>query len=394
MDFSLTSEQEALRQVVREFAEQEIQPYASLWDKEHHFPIETFKKAASLGMGGLYTRADVGGSNLSRFESALIFEELSAACPATAAYISIHNMVCWIIDHYGNEQLRQKYLPELTSFNLFSSYCLTESDSGSDAANMKSTAILKDGYYLLNGSKSFISGGSVSDVYICMVKTVLPDNQTGISCLLIDKNTKGLSFGVKEQKLGWNCQPTTAVYFENCEIPQDNLIGFEHKGFQIALEALNGGRINIAACSLGGAKACLQQAKNYCHERKQFGSSLNQFEVIQFKLAEMTTNLHAAKLMTYHAASTLDQKYSLEYNNLVATKDYIMYCAMAKKYTTDIAFEIANNALQLHGGYGYLKDYNIEKYFRDLRVHQILEGTNEIMQLIIAGHVISGTELN
>lgn len=388
MIFTLTEEQQALKEVAKNFAIQEISDHASNWDQTSHFPVETFRKAAELGMGGLYTSTEFGGSGLSRLDSALIFEELATACVSTAAYISIHNMVCWFIDNYASQELKQKYLPKLTQFEYLSSYCLTEPNSGSDAANMKSTAIKKDGYYLLNGSKAFISGGSASDIYLCMVKTQLDNNLTGISCLLVDKNTKGLSFGDKEKKLGWNCQPTTIVYFDNCEIPAENLVGIEHSGFKMALEALNGGRVNIAACSVGGAKACLEKSRQYCHEREQFGEKIEKFQSLQFKLADMATNLHAAKLMTYQAAYSLDNKNNCNNN------DYIMHCAMAKQYVTDIAFKIADNALQLHGGYGYLKDYQIERYFRDLRVHKILEGTNEIMRLVIARNLLAGANID
>lgn len=388
MILKLTEEQLALKELAKNFADQEIADYAGQWDQDSYFPIATFKKAAELGMGGLYTSPDFGGSGLTRFDSALVFEELATACVATSAYISIHNMVCWLIDNYADINLKQKYLPKLTQFDFLSSYCLTEPNSGSDAANMKSLAIKKSDHYLLNGSKAFISGGSVSDVYICMVKTQLENNKVGISCLLVDKNTKGLSFGDKEKKLGWKSQPTTTVYFDNCEIPKVNLIGAEHGGFRIALEALNGGRINIAACSLGGAKTCLEKSRRYCHEREQFGDKLEKFQTLQFRLADMATRLHAAKLMTYHAATSLDNKKTAPNNS------YIMHCAMAKQFATDIAFEIADNAMQIHGGYGYLVDYQIERFFRDLRVHKILEGTNEIMRLVIARHLLSGAEIN
>ncbi len=390
MNFCFTEEQLAIKNVAREFSQIEIAPFAAKWDREKHFPVDTFRKSAELGMGGLYTRSDVGGSNLSRLESVLIFEELSKACVATAAYISIHNMVCWLIDQYANDHLRHKYLPLLTRFDYLSSYCLTEPDSGSDAASMKSIAKLQDGHYVLNGSKAFISGGGVSDVYLCMVKTELADKTTGISCLLVEKNTKGLSFGEPEKKLGWNCQPTTQVFFENCEIPAENLIGIEHNGFKMALEALNGGRVNIAACSIGGAHSCLEFSRNYTDERKQFGKSINNLQTIQFKLADMATKLQAAKLMTYHAASSLDTKNN---QNNSSNQSYMMYCAMAKQFASDTAFAIADTSMQLHGGYGYLQDYPIERFFRDLRVHQILEGTNEIMSLVIARHLLSGLDI-
>ena len=389
MDFCFTEEQLAIKDLAKQFSQSEIAPFAAKWDQEKYFPVDTFRKSAELGMGGLYTRLDVGGSNLSRLESVLVFEELSKSCVATAAYISIHNMVCWLLDQYGNDTIRNKYLPKLTKFDYLSSYCLTEPDSGSDAASMKSLAKLKNGVYTLNGSKAFISGGGVSDVYLCMVRTELEDNSTGISCLLIEKNTKGLSFGEPEKKLGWNCQPTTQVFFENCEIPAENLVGIEHNGFKMALEALNGGRVNIAACSLGGAKTCLTQTRTYASERKQFGKTIDTFQTLQFKLAKMATDLHAAQLMTYHAAKALDLKAS----NQSGSESYIMYCAMAKQFASDVAFKIANTAMQLHGGYGYLQDYQIERFFRDLRVHQILEGTNEIMSLVIARNLLSGIEL-
>lgn len=386
MNFILTEEQLALKEVAKNFADHELAPNAAHWDRSCTFPIDTFKRSAELGMGGLYTSAKYGGSELSRLESCLIFEELATGCVSSAAYMSIHNMVCWLIDTYAADEIKSKYLPKLTSFELLSSYCLTEPGSGSDAAGMKSTAVLDNDYYILNGSKAFISGGSVSDIYVCMVKTKLPDNNIGISCLLLEKDTPGLSFGEKERKLGWNCQPTTVVYFEDCKVPKENLIGSEHGGFKIALEALNGGRVNIAACSLGGAKACLEHSRQYCHERKQFGKSIDNFQALQFKLADMATNLQAAKLMTYNAAHSLDNKAS--------DNNYIMNCAMAKQFTTDTAFNIANMAMQLHGGYGYLNDYPIERIFRDLRVHQILEGTNEIMRLVTARSLLNGAVIN
>lgn len=387
MDFTLSEEQLALKQVIKEFADNEIAPNAAKWDQECIFPIDAFQKSAEIGIGGLYTSSSFGGSELSRLESCIVFEELATACVSTAAYISIHNMVCWLIDTYASENLKQKYLPDLCRFEKLSSYCLTEPGSGSDAANMKSLAIKKDGYYVLNGSKAFISGGSVSNIYVCMVRTKNENDETGISCLLIDKDTKGLGFGEKEKKLGWNCQPTTTVYFDNCEIPFTNLIGTENEGFKIALEALNGGRVNIAACSVGGAKSCLERSRLYCAERQQFNTKLENLQAIQFKLADIATNLHAARLTTYYAASALDNKQNAESNN------YIMYCAMAKQLATDIAFTISDTAMQIHGGYGYLNEYQIERYFRDLRVHKILEGTNEIMRLVIAKHLISGANI-
>lgn len=380
MDFTFNDDELAIRDMARDFAENEMAPFASEWDKNHTFPVETLRKAASLGLAALYVKEDVGGTGLNRLASALIFEELATACPSTSAYLSIHNMVGWLIDHYANDQLRQQWLPKLATMEIFSSYCLTEPGSGSDAASLKTTATRQGDHYIVNGSKAFISGGSVSDIYVCMVRTGDESSQ-GISCLLIEKNTPGLSFGKPEPKLGWHSQPTTMVFFENCRVPITNLIGAEGQGFKIALSALNGGRINIAACSLGGAKSCLTKTRQYMLERKQFKQPLSEFEALQFRIADMLTELEAAQLLTYRAAYALDRQ----------DANKISYCAMAKRYATDVCFKICNEALQLHGGYGYIQDYPIERYFRDLRVHQILEGTNEVMRLIIARHIFSET---
>jgi len=373
MDFNLTEEQIAIRDMARDFAEQEMAPHAKEWDEKHIFPVETLRKAAALGMAAIYIRSDVGGSELNRMAAALIFEELAAACPSTAAYLSIHNMVSWLIDQYGSETLRQQWLPKLTTMEIFSSYCLTEPSSGSDASALKTTATRDGDYYILNGAKAFISGGSVSDVYACMVRTG-EEGPKGISCILVEKGTPGLSFGQPEQKLGWHSQPTTMVFFENCRVPVSNRVGEEGQGFKIALSALNGGRINIAACSLGGARQCIELTKQYMNERTQFKQKLAEFEALQFRFADMLTDLEASRLMIHRAAHALDTQHM----------DTITYCAMAKRLATDLCFEICNQAMQLHGGYGYIKDYPIERYFRDLRVHQILEGTNEIMRIIIA----------
>jgi alkylation response protein AidB-like acyl-CoA dehydrogenase len=315
----------------------------------------------------------VGGSDLSRLDSAIIFEELAAACPSTAAYLSIHNMVGWMIDQYANDQLRQTWLPKLATMDVLSSYCLTEPSAGSDAASLKTTAVRDGDDYVINGAKAFISGGSTSDVYLCMVRTG-GDGSQGITCVLVEKNTPGLSFGQREKKLGWHSQPTTMVFFENCRVPMSNRIGEEGQGFKIALSGLNGGRVNIAACSLGGAKACLNHARDYMQDRTQFKQKLAEFEALQFRFADMLTDLEASRLMTHRAANALDRQ----------DPNTIMYCAMAKRLATDLCFQICNQALQLHGGYGYIQDYPIERFFRDLRVHQILEGTNEIMRLIIS----------
>src|SRR3990167_10744666 len=373
MNFNLTEEQQAIREMARNFADKQMAPHAAKWDAEFIFPADTLRQAAALGLAAIYVRPDVGGSELSRLDSTIIFEELATACPSTAAYLSIHNMVGWLIDTYANESLRQHWLPQLASMDCFSSYCLTEPHAGSDAASLTTTALRENDYYILNGAKAFISGGSHSDIYICMVRTS-PDGADGISCLLVEKERECISFGKPEKKMGWHSQPTTAVYFENCRVPISNRIGEEGKGFKIALSALNGGRLNIAACSLGGAKQCLQLTRRYMLERKQFQKTLSEFEALQFSFADMMTELDASRLMVYRGAHALDHKHPRA----------ILYCAMAKRLATDLCFQICNQTLQIHGGYGYLRDYPIERYFRDLRVHQILEGTNEIMRLIIA----------
>lgn len=373
----ITEEQRAIAEMARQFARDALAPFAKQWDEQQIFPIETLRQAATLGFAGIYVRSASGGSGLSRLDAAILFEELSAACVSTAAYLSIHNMVAWMIDHYGNEEQCNIWLPSLISMEHFASYCLTEPGSGSDAAALKTTATREGDYYILNGAKSFISGGSVSDVYLCMIRTGVPGPK-GISAIIVKKDTPGLSFGKKEIKMGWNSQPTTMVFFDNCRVPVSHRIGNEGEGFKIALSGLNGGRINIAACSLGGARACLTLARNYINERHQFGKKLADFEALQFKLADMATELDAARLMVHRGARALDNKHP----------DAALYCAMAKRFATDNGFSICNDALQLYGGYGYLREYPIERYFRDLRVHQILEGTNEIMRVIIARRIL------
>ncbi|SRR5579883_430527 len=377
MDFTLTEDQLAFQKMVREFAAAEIAPFAKEWDENHVFPVDAMRHAAALGLGAICASNDVGGTELSRLDAAIIFEELAAACVSTAAYISIHNMVAKLIDQFGSPELRKQWVPKLASMEIFSSYCLTEPDAGSDAASLKTTAVIDGNDYILNGAKSFISGGSESDLYACMVRTN-GEGAKGISCILVEKGTPGLHFGKKELKLGWRTQPTTMVFFENCRVPITNRVGAEGQGFNIALSALNGGRINIAACSIGGARACLQLARQHMFERKQFKKKLAEFEGLQFKFADMFTNLEASRLMTYRAAYALDHKHP----------DALMYCAMAKRFATDIAFDISSQAMQIFGGYGYICEYPIEKYFRDLRVHSILEGTNEIMRVIIAKHAL------
>jgi alkylation response protein AidB-like acyl-CoA dehydrogenase len=352
-------------------------PYASEWDQKEIFPVETLKKAAELGLAAIYVDDRYGGSGLSRLHAAIIFEELSRGCVSTAAYISIHNMVTWMIDTHGSDDVKKRFIPKLSTMEIMSSYCLTEPGSGSDAVALKTKAAKQgNSHYLLNGSKSFISGGPTSDVFAVMCRTG-EEGAAGVSCLLVEKGTKGLTFGKQEKKMGWNSQHTSMVNFDNCEIPIDNLVGNEGDGFKIAMKGLDGGRVNIAACSLGGARAALEASLNYAAERKQFGKSLDKFQVTQFKLADMATELEASRLMVLRAACALDT------HDKQATK----LCAMAKRYATDICSEICNMALQIHGGYGYLKDFPLERLVRDLRVHQILEGTNEIMRVIISRHL-------
>lgn len=377
MDFLLSEEQFLLQKMAAEFAQERLAPNAQMWDAESIFPVEVLREAATLGMAGMVAREDIRGSALKRLDAVLIFEQLATGCIATAAYLSIHNMVTAVIDKYADEALRKKYGSRLTTLQAFSSYCLSEPDAGSDAASLKTKAVKSGDHYVVNGSKAFISGGSVSDVYLCMVRTG-EDTHRGITCLLIDKDTPGLSFGVLEKKMGWRAQPTSMVFFEDCRVPCSNRVGEEGMGFQIALNALNGGRINIAACSLGGALACLRLTQAYLHERKQFGRSLQSMQALRFYFADMLTEFEAARLMVYRAAAALDSE----------EKDAPFRCAMAKRYATDCAFRISDKAMQMHGGYGYLQDYQIERIFRDLRVHQILEGTNEIMRELVAKGVL------
>ncbi len=373
MPFELNEEQLLVQKTARNFAAGQLAPFAAKWDEEEIFPIPTLRQAAGLGFAGINVKDDVGGSGLTRFDAALIFEELAAGCTPTAAYISIHNMASWMIDRFGTDEQRRKWLPKLTRMELIASYCLTETGAGSDAANLKAKAVQDGEHYILNGGKAFISGAGVSDIYVCMVRTGA-DGPKGISCVVVEKGTKGLSFGKNERKMGWRSQPTATVNFEDCRIPVANRIGAEGEGFRIAMMGLDGGRINIGACSLGAARAALEQTQRYVVERKQFGKQIGEFQATQFKLADMATDLEASRLMIWNAAAALDRR------DPRAT----MLCAMAKRFASDNASKIANDALQLHGGYGYLKDFPLERHVRDLRVHQILEGTNEIMRVIIA----------
>jgi alkylation response protein AidB-like acyl-CoA dehydrogenase len=373
MDFSLNEDERAIEDVARRFAADRLAPFAAEWDEKSHFPVDRLREAAALGFAGIYVKSDVGGSEMSRLDAAIIMEELSAGCTSTAAFISIHNMASWMIDRYGSDAQRKRFLPSLTTMEKIASYCLTEPGSGSDAAALKTRAVKDGDHYVLNGSKAFISGAGVSDIYVCMVRTG-EDGPKGISCLVVEKGTKGLSFGKHERKMGWNSQPTALVIFEDCRVPVANRIGAEGEGFRIAMSGLDGGRINIGACSVGTARAALEEAMIYVKDRKQFGKPIADFQVTQFKLADMATELEASRLMIRSAASALDRR------DPRAT----MLCAMAKRFATDTGSKIANDALQLFGGYGYLRDFPAERHVRDLRVHQILEGTNEIMRVIVS----------
>jgi len=373
MDFTLTEEQRAFQATARQFARDEMMPHARDWDEGEIFPVEALRQAAALGFGGIYVKEDVGGSALTRLDAALIFEELAQGCTSTAAYISIHNMAAWMIDAFGGPEQRKRFLPKLCTMEHFASYCLTEPGSGSDAASI-STRARRDGeYYVLDGAKAFISGGGVSDIYVVMARTG-EAGPRGISCLVVEKGTPGLSFGAPEQKLGWKSQPTAMVVFENCRVPIGNRIGAEGQGFKIALAGLDGGRLNIGACSLGGAQFCLDRTVAYMKERKQFGTRLADFQALQFRIADYATELEAARLLLHRAAVAVGE------GEPGATR----LAAQAKRLATDTGFDVVNGCLQLHGGYGYLRDHPIERVLRDVRVHQILEGTNEIMRVIVS----------
>ncbi|MEJ5019721.1 isobutyryl-CoA dehydrogenase [Ochrobactrum vermis] len=375
--FELNEDQLAIQDMARAFASDRVAPQALQWDRDKHFPIDVLRETGPLGMGGIYVREDVGGSALNRLDAVLIFEALATACPSFSAFVSIHNMAAWMIDTYGNEEQRQRLLPKLASMESLASYCLTEPGSGSDAAALRTRATRDGDHYVLNGSKQFISGAGATDIYVTMVRTG-EDGPNGISTIVVPKDAPGLSFGANEFKMGWNAQPTRTVNFDNCRVPVENLLGEEGTGFRIAMAGLDGGRLNIAACSLGGAQSALDKSLEYCSQRKAFGQTIDRFQVLQFRLADMETELSASRLLLYTAASKLDRK----------THDAGKWSAMAKRFVTDTGFDVANEALQLFGGYGYLHEYGIEKIVRDLRVHQILEGTNEIMRVIIARQMI------
>ncbi|MGY3590063.1 alkylation response protein AidB-like acyl-CoA dehydrogenase [Bradyrhizobium sp. USDA 4341] len=379
MQFALNEDQIAVRDMARAFAAEKIAPHALEWDEKKHFPVDVMREVASLGIGGIYIKDDVGGSAMTRFDAALIFEALATGCPTTSAFISIHNMASWMIDAYGNDTQRHRWLPKLCTMELLASYCLTEPGAGSDAAALRTRAVRDGDHYVLNGQKQFISGAGSTDLLVAMVRTG-GDGPGGVSTIVVDGKTLGVSFGANERKMGWNAQPTRAVVFENARVPVENRLGEEGIGFKIAMAGLDGGRLNIAACSLGGAQTALDKALAYMKDRKAFGKRLDEFQALQFKIADMATELEAARTFLWRAAAALDRK----------DPDASMLCAMAKRFGTDVGFEVANQALQLHGGYGYLSEYGVEKIVRDLRVHQILEGTNEIMRLIVSRKLIEG----
>jgi alkylation response protein AidB-like acyl-CoA dehydrogenase len=379
MDFNLTEDQLAFREAARTFAEKSMVPHAAKWDAEHIFPKHVFKEAAEMGFMGIYTPEAFGGMGLSRLDTSVIIEELAAACPSTAAFITIHNMATWMVATFAADDLRQEIVPKLASGELFASYCLTEPGAGSDAASLRTKAVRDGDDYVINGSKAFISGAGATDILVLMARTGAPDSgYKGISTFVIPADADGVSYGKNEEKMGWHSQPTRTISLENVCIPARNRVGDEGDGFAIAMKGLDGGRLNIATCSLGGAQAALLRARNYLHEREQFGKPLAAFQALQFKLADMATNLVAARQMVRLGAFKLDN----------ADPEATLHCAMAKRFATDACFEVVNDALQLHGGYGYIREYPLERYLRDLRVHQILEGTNEIMRLIVARRLL------
>ena len=370
--FQLTDDQLAIQDMARKFTADRITPHAAKWDEDHHFPRDVVKAAGELGFGAIYISPEMGGNGLGRLEAALIMEAMAYGCPATSAFVSIHNMASWMIDRFGGDAIKQRFLPSLITMDTIASYALTEPGSGSDAAALKTTARLEGDHYIVNGTKQFISGGGVNDIYVVMVRT--SDNGAkGVSCLVVEKDTTGLSFGTPEKKLGWNASPTAQLIFDNVKVPVENRVGAEGDGFKFAMAGLDGGRLNIGACSLGGAQRCLDEAIGYVKDRQQFGKSIAEFQNTQFVLADMATDLEAARALLYLAAAKVT----------AGAPDKSRFSAMAKKLATDNGSEIVDKALQMYGGYGYLKDYPIERFWRDLRVHRILEGTNEVMRMII-----------
>ncbi len=379
MHFELTEEQSAIQDMARKFTAEEITPYAGHWDEEHIFPRETLNKAAQLGFGSIYVGEEHGGIGLSRVEAALIMEAMAYGCPSTSAFISIHNMATWMIDTFGSDELREKYVPQLVTMENIASYCLTEPGAGSDAASLKTRAEKDGDHYLLNGAKAFISGGGVNEIYVVMARTDQGSKAGGISCFVVEKDTPGLSFGNQERKMGWHSQPTAAVLFDDCRVPAGNMVGAPGDGFKIAMKGLDGGRLNIGACSLGGAQRCLEDAIAYVKERRQFGQRIADFQNTQFMLADMKTQLEAARALLYIAADKVSRE----------TIDKTQWAAMAKLLSTETGSKVVNDALQLHGGYGFLMDFPIERFLRDLRVHEILEGTNQIMRFVIGRELVN-----
>jgi alkylation response protein AidB-like acyl-CoA dehydrogenase len=379
LGFRLDDGQSALREMAQGFAAERLAPFAVEWDRTKHFPVETLRAAASLGMAGIYVDERQGGSGLGRLEAALIIEALATGCPSIAAYVSIHNMVAGMIDRYGSEAQRARYLAPLCAMERLASYCLTEPAAGSDAAALRTRAVRDGDEYVLNGTKQFISGAGASEIYVVMARTG-GEGARGISAFILESGMPGLSFGANEHKMGWNAQPTAQVVMQDVRVPAANRLGDEGQGFKIAMAGLDGGRVNIAAASLGGAQAALDKTLVYLGERRAFGQAIGDFQALRFRVADMATELAAARLMLWRAASALDD----------GEAEATILCAMAKRFCTDAGFEIANAALQLHGGYGYLADYGVEKIVRDLRVHQILEGTNEIMRVIISRALLGG----
>jgi len=381
MNFELTEDQQAFVDTAKAFAEKELAPNAAKWDEEHHFPIEVFRKAGEMGFMGMYTPEEAGGFGMSRLDAALIFEQLAGGCTATTAMMTIHNMVTWMIGSFGQQSVIDQWVPELVTGEKLGSYCLTEPGSGSDAASLRTSAKKDGDEYVLNGSKMFISGAGETDVLVVMARTG-EDGPKGISAFAVPADAEGIIYGKAEDKMGWNAQPTRLVTFEDVRIPAENLLGKEGEGFKFAMMGLDGGRINIAVCSVGTAQAALNTAKAYMQERTQFGKPLAAFQALQFKLADMATELVAARQMVRLAASKVD-------NN---DADKTTYCAMAKQFATDVGFKVCNDALQLHGGYGYIKEYPLERHVRDVRVHQILEGTNEVMRMIIGRRMLADND--
>jgi alkylation response protein AidB-like acyl-CoA dehydrogenase len=379
MHFALTEEQTAIQEMALTFAKERLAPHAAEWDEKCHFPVDVIRETAALGMATIYVPEDKGGSGLTRKDGALIMEALAYGCPAVSGYISIHNMVAWMVAEHASDAQVAAWMPKLASMEWLSSYCLTEPGAGSDAAALKTSAKRSGDHYILNGSKQFISGAGATDFYYVFARTG-DEGAGGVSAFAVMKDAPGLSFGANEKKMGWNAQPTRQVIFENCKVPAANLIGAEGQGFKFAMSGLDGGRVNIGACSLGAAWSALDKAREYLFERKAFGKHIGEFQAMQFKIADMATDLEAARLMIYRAADALDR----------SDPQATMYSAMGKRLATDLGFKVCNEALQIHGGYGYLKDYGLEKLVRDLRVHQILEGTNEIMRVVISRKVLGG----